>query len=442
MKELLSRRKFLRMAAAMTAGSVVAACTTSTIPTSSDAEQAEKKTGAVPDIQVSLIYWEDAEGPMQAEAFMETRPEVKFELIPFAGEDAKLDGMIAAGTPPDLFPLGDVNFIKYFVAGNLLNLQPLIEADSAFDLSIYFPRILRTSQAPNGDLYALGPDFGAQLLYYNKTLFDEAGLSYPNEEWTWQDMQEAAGVLTKGEGATKQFGTMPHNWWAVQFPLVWQNGGNLFTEDGTKCLMDTPEAIEALDYMASYVRQEWAPTPQQLSGMGMESGQLFATGRAGMMPGGHWEFNAFSDSEAFEWDVTVVPRGQEEATFLHQAFWSVSSTTEVPEVCWEWLKFTCGPEWSEKFALEVGGMSSVMSVAEKLATNPPEGTASGVAKVWKALFGSALRGRSVYNVVPFLEIVDSAWGPAVDSLWSGDSTAEQTGQEIAANANKILDREA
>jgi ABC-type glycerol-3-phosphate transport system substrate-binding protein len=207
--------------------------------------------------------------------------------------------------------------------------------------------------------------------------------------------------------------------------------------------MDAPEAVEALDYMLNYVRQEWAPSPQQISGMGMESGQLFGAGRAGMFPGGHWEYGGFGEAEGFEWDVTAVPQQKQAATFLHQAIWGVSAATQAPEVCWEWIKLTCGPEQSEIFVTLIGGQSTLISVAERLATNPPEtAVGTGVAKVWKALYNSASGGRSYSRVRGFLEIIDSVWSPVIDMLWSGEYTPEQAGQEIAEGANAILQREA
>ncbi len=464
-----SRREFLRWAGLATGAAALAACATptpqviketvvvkETVPVKETVvvekekvvqqtvvvekeKQVEKVVTATPApkraVKIQMLYYEDVEGLVQSQDYMKLHPEVTIEPIP-AGE-GKLDSMIAAGTPPDLFPIGDVTFPKYLKEKTILNLQPLIAAEK-FDLSAYFPRILQTSQAPNGDLYALGPDFGAQLLYYNKTLFDQAGVDVPTEEWTWDNVKEAAQKITKGEGANKIYGTMPHSPWFAQFPLIWQNGGEIFNEDGTKCLMDSAEAIEALSYIYEFVKQGQAPTPQQLSGMGMESGQLFAAKRAAMFPGGHWEFNAFKEATDFEWDVTVVPKRKNAVSFLHQAFWSASSKTKEPEVCWDWIKFTCGPEQSEKFCLALGGMSTLKAVAERLANNPPGTASSGVKKVWKALYRSGLVGRAPNNVYRFAEFVDNAWEPNVDKMWAGDLTPQQTGQAIATEGTKIL----
>jgi multiple sugar transport system substrate-binding protein len=430
----ISRRHFLRLSGGLSAGALLTACAPGAAPASPDAGQAT--------VNITLFVFEEGEGDTQSPRFMEAHPGVNIEIIPALGEETKLMGMISAGTPPDIYPCAEVDFIDHLSAGNLLNLQPYVDADSEFDLTAFFPNIVATSQSPDGDLYALGIGFGAQLLFYNQSLFDEAGLSYPNETWNWQNMQEAAQQLTKGEGAEKQYGTMSHNAWYVQHPLIWQNGGDVFSADGAQCLIDSPEAAEALEYMVSYVRGELAPTPQQVSGMGMESGQLFAAGRAAMFPGGHWESPAFGPGEGFEWGVTAVPAQKEAATFLHLVYWGVSAATAEPNICWEWIKFWCVEE-NERTHLEYGGQSNLIAVAERLATDPPEeAVASGRAKVWKALYDSAQRGRADTRVRGFLEIMDSVWDPTIDMLWSGENTAEQAVQEIAEGATVILQREA
>jgi multiple sugar transport system substrate-binding protein len=445
----MNRREFLRASATLAAGIALASCAPSTPepadepePTAVPEEEPTAEPAEPEQVELTLIYWEDNEGPAQANGYMEEHPEVTIELIPFAGEDAKMDSMIAAGTPPDFMPFGDVNWYQYYVDGVLLNLQPLIDADEEFSEDDYFAEILDTSRNDEGDLYCLGPDFGAQLLWYNKSLFDEAGLPYPDEDWTWQDHKDAAAAITAGEGAEKVYGTMPHNWWAVQIPLVWQNNGEVFSESPVTCLMDSDEAIGALDYMVSFVRDGTSASPGQLSGMGMETGQLFAAGRVGLFPGGHWESWQFADTEDFEWDVTAVPKNEAWATWLHQAFWGVSATTAAPEVAWDWLKFTAGPKWSEWFCAQFGGMSTIISVAEKLATSDPlEIGAAGphVGLIWKALYRSARGGRLYSRIPTFLEVMDNAWGPTVDELWNEDITPAEAGLKIKEIADPILE---
>lgn len=428
----MSRRNFLRLGAGLGAGILIVGCVPAT-PQGGAAEGDEAQQ------QITMLYWDDFEGPMQAEAFMTENPGVKIELIPYAGEESKLDSMIAAGQPPDVFVLSANNLVRYYEDGNLLDFQPMIDAEG-FDLSIYFPEVLAAPRQADGGLYGLGPDFGAELFYYNTGLLDAAGLPHPDENWTWQEMQETAAALTQGDGTSKQYGIMPFDPAPPQMSLVWQNGGQVFSEDGKSCLMDSPEAIEALDYMADFVRNGYAPTPQQLSGMGMDRGQLFATGRVGLMSMGHWAIIFFEDNDDLQWNVTVLPKNKEQATFLYQAIWSASSKSEEPQLAWDFIKYSCSPEWSEKFVIEIGGQSSVIEVAERLATNPPATAGEGLAKVWNAVYKATPGAISISNIRDYNEVLDTAWAPGMDKLWSGELTAEQAGQSIATTANQILQR--
>jgi multiple sugar transport system substrate-binding protein len=387
------------------------------------------------------LVWEYDEGGYQSDRFMELHPEVKIELVMTAGEEAKLDSMIAAGTPPDLFALSEVNFIRYYLDGVVLNLQPFIDVDPDFNLDDFFPDLLATSTGPDGNLYGLGGDFGAQLLWYNKTLLDKGGLSHPNPNWRWDDHRAAAAALTTGEGVEKVYGTLPFDWFCPQFSVIWQNEGRVFSDDATTCLMDSDEAIGALEYIMSYVEDGTAATPVHIAAMGLSTGGLFAGGRAALFPGGHWVKWEFADTEDFEWDVTALPQQKRAATFLHQAFWSASVATKHPQTAWDWIKWTTNREMSIYQCTYFGGQSTRKAVAEELATNPPEEAGPHIPKVWKALYDVALLGGKNYsNVVPFSEIIDSVWNPALARMWNKEATPRQIGQEIKTGADAILAR--
>ena len=463
------RRDFLRLAELTAISAIVAACAPAApqptpAPAATQAPAtpvpAATEVPATPvpatkeGAQIRFLYWDDFEGPYQSEAYMKLHPDVKIETIPYLDESGKLDAMIAAGNPPDILVIGGDDIYKYTSMKALLNFQPIVDADKEFDISIYFPEAVIGWKSPDGDLYGLGPDFGMELLYYNKKLFDEAGLAVPTKSWTWQDMQQAAKTLTKGEGATKQYGSVAFWGPSQQLGIVWENGGEIFSADRRKCLMDSPEAIGALAYVNGYVHDGLAPAPQEVSALGMELGPFFATGRVGVTPGGHWYFRYMAE---MDWGVTVYPQGKKPGTYLYQAIWSASNATKFPEVCWDLIKFSCTPEWSEKFCVYVGGMPTIVDVAKRLAASTPEQAKDlkhfeqkeagpdvvlpGVEKVWKAMFDGVQSARRPLVIPGITEINTSVWTPALDPMWTGETTPEQVCRAIAEGANKILDRE-
>jgi multiple sugar transport system substrate-binding protein len=441
MKHKLNRRDFLMLSGTLVGGAIVAGCAPAAtkVPQATEAPtEAPTKASAGEKVNLTVFVNEEQEGGYQSDQYMKRNPNVDIKLIIAAGESSKLDSMMAAGTPPDISIADDGSFAHLYSLGALLNLQPRIDADSAFSLKDFFPDILAGAQAPNGDQYGLGGDFGAQLLWYNKTLMDAGSVAYPDENWTWDDHMAAAAALTKGEGAQKVYGSLPFNWFAPQFACIWQNDGKIFSDDTKTCLMDTPAAIGALDYMYSYVHNGTAPSPGELAGMGMEMGQLFAANRAALFPGGHWEKAAFEDTKDFEWDVTVLPKGKVASTYLHQAYFCGMAATKVADTVWDWLKFISDRDMSIYQCTEYGGLSWRTAVADELINKPPEAAGLYTPRVWKALQKAGRGGKNYSKVLPFGEIMDSVWAPALDKMFNGEATPEKVGQEIKAGADPIL----
>ena len=80
------------------------------------------------------------------------------------------------------------------------------------------------------DRYAVPKDYDTIALWYNKTLFDEAGISYPDDTWTWADLKDAAKKLTKDDGSQYGFCAGLHNQEGY-YNFVYQNGGEIITDD-------------------------------------------------------------------------------------------------------------------------------------------------------------------------------------------------------------------
>jgi multiple sugar transport system substrate-binding protein len=124
-----------------------------------------------------------------------------------------------ADTPPDVMFL---EFIPLYAARGLLeNLDSYIERDG-YDLVDFYPSLIDTFTY-EGSVYGLARDNDTKVIFYNKDLFDEAGLSHPSPGWTWEEMREAAIKLTKTDGEqTSQYGFAfePNDWWRL---WVWRS---------------------------------------------------------------------------------------------------------------------------------------------------------------------------------------------------------------------------
>lgn len=145
---------------------------------------------------------------------------------------------LAGGTGADIFWL-DQNQMAIAAEGVLLPLDEcLANSDNpAADLSDYYPGVLAVNQV-DGETYGLPWIAQPVVTYFNRGLFDAAGVDYPEEGWTWDDFMEKARALTldtDGDGETDQWGFI-NNSWPPPFIFIWQAGGETISEDFRACL--------------------------------------------------------------------------------------------------------------------------------------------------------------------------------------------------------------
>src|SRR5690606_34937624 len=121
------------------------------------------------------------------------------------------------------------------------------------------------------------------VLWYNKDIFDKAGVPYPPSnpgEWTWEEFVETARALTVDRNGRRPgdpgfdpnriqtYGVAFGTWWAPVLPFVWSNGGDWFDETGRQVLIDQPESVEALQNLADLIyKHRVAPTPTQMESL-------------------------------------------------------------------------------------------------------------------------------------------------------------------------------
>lgn len=250
----------------------------------------------------------------------------------------KLQVMIAGGTPPDIFYL-DHSWTPAFAARNvLLELDSLIENDPDIDLNDYFPNALLSAQY-NGKTYGLPWIAQPVVMYYNRTMFDEAGLEYPDGTWDWDKFLEVAKKLTQdvdNDGRIDKYGYIQTNGWPPLEMWVWQNGGRVFSEDGKKILLDSPEAVEAIQFMADLVnKHKVSPDASTIEQMG-NIGDFFRSGRIGMFFGG--AADGFYEIKAFDIGVAPVPFNKEKATMSWVANLHIFRGVKNKEVVWKAYK--------------------------------------------------------------------------------------------------------
>ena len=369
--------------------------------------------------------------------FAAEHPEVGIQEqpVPPDGYDLQVLAQIAAGTPPDIFGSGDVFVGRFIEDGVAHDLTPFFEADSDLSESDFQDSVIDYFRGPDGHVYMLPAPVDVQRLYYNKDLFDAAGLDYPSAEWTWEDFELAAQKLTQGEGRTKTYGVYADSWWAVWLPYVWQNGGDLISEDGSSCTLKDAAAVEALEWWSSLNRQGYSPSPEQMTGLGMTGWDLFVTGRVAMYQSGGWDIPAFEQEADFDWSMAPLPtkEGGQAATFLHLADYVMSADTQNAEAAWTYLKFMASPEVYTLGAVSYGkGIPPRPDVIEAILKNPPEDISPMNLlnlELSREMLGSGRLPTMIKNWDAF---VGDGVDVGLEGLWNGQVSAQEAAEAACA----------
>lgn len=433
----LSRRQFLAVMGASTASLALAACTPVAAPGGGQSGAAPAAEG----VAIRIGSWDaQAAEPIEAEvidAFNQQYPDIQvtIEFNPDAYSDKLLTAM-AGGTAPDVFMWW--NFPSLVARNGIVDLMPFVEGPDGLDLSIYFPQVLDYNRVGDG-LYGLPKDFTPRAFFYNQTLFDNAGLSYPTNDWTTDDLLEIATALTEGEGPDAQYGFFT---FSGVYPLqgyVWQRGGDFISLDGATATgyCDSEATISVLDWHAAMsLTHKVAPTPQAVSAQQGGADQLFIGGKLAMYDTGRWPQSQFKEVAELKFGTVLPPmdaQTNERVVVLHEAGFCMNPASEFKETgAWQVVRFMGGPE-ANKIRAEAGwALPALPAVVEELGfLNDP------LEKTW-------------FDAVPFATVAPcfmrtAYWGPAdselanaIDSIFLGEATAAEAMSAVAPIVDGIL----
>lgn len=257
--------------------------------------------------------------------------EVDVEVIGYDDYFTKLQTQASSKTLPDVFEMNYENFKTYAGNGVLLDLTELSKEDKEFSPDMLTGNAYEYFQE-DGKLYGLTEKMSDVVLYYNKDLFDQAGLEYPQADWTWNDELAAAQKLTK-DGVYGLYAPVTYN---ELYKVVAQNGGALFDENGNPTL-DSDENVEALQWMLDkMLKYNIQPTPEQMSGKSPED--MFKNGEIAMVVTGSWMVSTFADA-SFTWDIALEPGNTDQVHHVFADGIVASANTKQPEAAWKLVKF-------------------------------------------------------------------------------------------------------
>lgn len=243
------------------------------------------------------------------EVFEEKNPDIKVDVQLTGYDDyfTKLATTVGGGNAPDVFEMNMENFLAYMLRGACADLTGLVDPASYSEGTL-------SAVSSDGKLYAVPMSFSTCVLFYNKALFDQAGLEYPDDTWTWTEAQAAAEkIKALGDDIWGYYQPISYNEF---YKSVKGNGGSLLNEDYTAFTVNTPENVAVLEAMLAHVRGEDRVMPNAEDMAGRGDWDLFSEGKLGMLVSGIWGFQTFTDQCDFDWDITIEPGFKEKSTFF------------------------------------------------------------------------------------------------------------------------------
>lgn len=387
------------------------------------------------EVTLSYAIWNKDQEPLYrelADRFEEDNPGIKIEIevIPYDQYLTKIEMASQGGTAPDLFWMNGPNFIKYAKSGVLEPLEEFVEKDN-YDLSVY-PDSLVELYTHNDDLYGMPTVWDTIGLFYNKELFDEAGVDYPTEDWTWEDLVEASEKLTdedKGVWGIAATCTDQQGF----YNTIFQNNGYIVSEDKSHSGYDKPEAIKGIQCWVDLIEKGYSPTYEQMTDTKAED--LFASGKVAMMYAGSWMTIKFNNSEniAGKYDVEILPKMEKRATVLHGMSNVMYKDTEHPEETWKFMKYLSGVEAGQYLAKE-GAL--LPAHEEALPAYHESDSELNLEAFTKQAEYSEMYPTSE-DTMAWLKLQQEYMAKA----WSGEMSVKEACEELAVEMNKVLENE-
>ena len=388
--------------------------------------------------ELSVSIWDTNQEPglkeILADFTEETGIKTKLTVVKWDEYWTMLEAGAQGGSLPDVFWMHSNESERYMSNDMLLDLTDKIAESDKIDPENY-PEDIWGLYTYDDKYYAVPKDVDTIALWYNKTMFDEAGLAYPTADWTWDDVSEAAKKLTKDDGSQYGLAVRNDNNQAGYYNLVYDNGGYIINEDKTKSGWDDPKTIEAMKTLEGWIKDGVMPSIETMSENGEDV--LFQSGKAAMVLQGSWMVAAYRDNEytAANCDLVELPKNAEtgrRASVYNGLGWAAAANGEHTEEAWKLLEYL-GSEEAQKKQAELGVTMSAY-----------KGTSDAWAKSADFNLQAYLNMMDDMEIRPYSKTTvtwENEDNEILKSVYTGEKTMEEACKEMADQMNEKLAEE-
>jgi multiple sugar transport system substrate-binding protein len=388
-------------------------------------------------------------------ALQERHPEWRLQVEEMAGgEMQRVPAQIAAGTLPDVVRITGLSAQPWIRQGAFLNLEPLIQA-SRFDVTDFYPGIADEFRF-QGQFYGMPAGVSQEVIFYNKDLFDKAGLPYPTDDWTWEDLRAMARKLTLDKSGKNADDPAfdPNNvvqWGYNTNPGAIAQWAHFYVEpfgcdycaneDCTRLKFTTDICLETLQWWADFVQKDHATLYDPYSGKQTGTpGDPFVSGKVAIGNNGLAVISGLREAAAFEWDIVQPPKGPEgkRVSVFSTNGYVVAANTKHPRESWRLIEELTSPQFllAEFTGGEGGGYvpsrrTAAPGVINALAA-PPENKKAALAALE---YGHPFRPNSFGAFEVYGKIIG-----LTNAAMKGDRPVKDAYAEAEKLANEVLEK--
>lgn len=381
---------------------------------------------------LKFAIWDKNQEPTMrkmADKFTQENPNIKIEieLTPWEQYWTKLQTAATGGSLADVFWMNGPNVTMYAEGNMMMPIDDKVKNDK-IDMK-NFPDSLVKIYTINGKLYAIPKGFDTIGLYYNKSIFDKAGVSYPTAEWTWEDMSAAAKKLT--DKANGIYGIAAAN--ANQsgfYDTILQYGGYILSDDKKKSGFDDPKSIQGVQCWIDLIKSGVSPTSQQMTDTTPDN--MFEAGKVAMIYSGSWILSEYSANENIKdkFDIQIMPKINKRATIIHGLGYAIYSKTKYPDQAWKFVKWLGGQEANDMQAKAAIDIPAYQPSQKYFVSSKPQYNL----KVFTDELDYAVMYPVSEKTAKWQEIETSEMA----KVWALQETPEEGCKKIASGMNGIL----
>jgi multiple sugar transport system substrate-binding protein len=397
----------------------------------------------------TIIRWVVDPNPIRKEqiALFESKHSDIHVINDDGADSQKLLTQIAGDVPPDLMALYDPQTIRLFAKNDILmDLTPYVDkyhipADNLYpglDPYVHF----------QGKVVGIPENCGPYILFYNKKLFREAGVPYPKSGWTWDECIQAAKKLTKYEVVDgRQIPTQKglyidnSNWWF----FIWMYGGKLFSPDGKKCLMDSPEVKKGIQYWADMrLKYHIMPTTSEAASMAPtgswgSDALLFRESKVAMMLSGRWMIIQYREQKDLDWDVVSAPHGPNRVTVLASKSYAIPKTCRHKDAALKFISHLLQMD-NQLLVSNYGDGMPVLTdprIIKAFQYNPQYPTETN-----NRVHVDEMKYARVQEYSPYINNLDTnaIMTTELDRMWLGEQSSDDACDAIASQVNAMIRR--